>query len=381
MDLQLRITTDIESLPAAIEFNYPELKAAMESYLEKFKGLVVTEDAIKRAKDDRAEINKVVAAISRARIDTKARWLAPMESFEAKAKELEELGKSTARGIDAQLAEFEKRRVDEKRKALTAQLANRLTEAFGDDMEEPERKTSHWREFFAAQTNPKTAGNWLNKSVSETKAATQMNAEIQRCKAALASLAEIYADEDAEVRTAAKFALCRRFDMADAAAEVKRFKEQRAAAERMKAEEERKRRDGRGSEGGGGAQEGGGDGTGQGRTRREAPRRRGAATRDRGGGGTGGADRWGRRARHSARTGRPAEAKGEILLVLPQGAGDVLGLHEDSRGDGGERRHIRGRGAQGDSRGGRRRVKFTESANMTAAVARPPRRSTKDCPK
>ena len=243
MDLQLRITTDIESLPAAIEFNYPELKAAMESYLEKFKGLVVTEDAIKRAKDDRAEINKVVAAISRARIDTKARWLAPMESFEAKAKELEELGKSTARGIDAQLAEFEKRRVDEKRKALTAQFANRLAEAFGDDMEAPERKTSHWREFFAAQTDPKTAGNWLNKSVSETKAAMQMNAEIQRCKTALASLAEIYADEDAEVRTAAKFALCRRFDMADAASEVKRFKEQRAAAERMKAEEERKRRE------------------------------------------------------------------------------------------------------------------------------------------
>lgn len=243
MDLQLRITTDIESLPAAIEFNYPELKAAMESYLEKFNGLVVTEDAIKRAKDDRAEINKVVAAISRARIDTKARWLAPMESFEAKAKELEELGRSTARGIDAQLAEFEKRRVEEKRKTLTARFAGLIAEAFGDDMDAPERKTQHWRDFFAAQTDPKTAGNWLNKSVSETKAAMQMNAEIQRCKAALASLAEIYADEDAEVRTAAKFALCRRFEMADAAAEVKRFKEQRAAAERMKAEEERKRRE------------------------------------------------------------------------------------------------------------------------------------------
>ena len=241
MDLQLRITTDIESLPAAIEFNYPELKAAMESYLEKFNGLVVTEDAIKRAKDDRAEINKVVAAISRARIDTKARWLAPMESFEAKAKELEELGRSTARGIDAQLAEFEKRRVEEKRKTLTARFAGLIAEAFGDDMDAPERKTQHWRDFFAAQTDPKTAGNWLNKSVSETKAAMQMNAEIQRCKAALASLAEIYADEDAEVRTAAKFALCRRFEMADAAAEVKRFKEQRAAAERMKAEEERRR--------------------------------------------------------------------------------------------------------------------------------------------
>lgn len=243
MELNLQITTDLASLPAAIEFNYPELKASMEKYLERFDGLVVTEDQIKQAKDDRAEINKVVEAISRARIDTKKRWLAPFESFETKAKELESLGKRAAQGIDEQLAEFERRRVEEKRKTLSDLFANMLAEAFGADMDMPERKTAHWREYFAAQTNPKQPGNWLNKGVSESKAALQMNAEIQRCKSALSSLETIYAEEDAEVRITARFALCRRFDMEDAAHAVREFKANREAAERVRAEEERKRRE------------------------------------------------------------------------------------------------------------------------------------------
>lgn len=243
MELQLQITTDLKSLPAAIEFNYPELKSALESYLERFKGLLVTEDGIRQAKEDRAEINKIAATISRARIDTKKLYLAPFEGFEAKAQELEGIAKRTAESIDAQLKDYEARRKKEKSKGLADAFGRRIGEAFGADMETPERKTAHWREYFAAMTDPKRPGNWLNASVSEQKAAVQMNAEIQRCKEALAKMGEIYAGEDTETRITARFALCRRFDLADAAMAVKTFKEQREAALKAREDEERRKRE------------------------------------------------------------------------------------------------------------------------------------------
>ena len=47
----------LEALPKTIDFNFEELKTQLANSLELYTGLVVTEDGIKSAKEDRAKLN------------------------------------------------------------------------------------------------------------------------------------------------------------------------------------------------------------------------------------------------------------------------------------------------------------------------------------
>lgn len=237
-EIQLRITTDLDSLPAAIEFNYDELRAALQTYLSRFDNLVVTEDEIKRAAVDRASINRVAKTIARARIDTKKRYLEPFELFEAKAKELEGLCRNVEAKIAEQLDAFERRRTEEKRSRLERVWSEKLREAFGD------LESAQFALFFSENTNPKRTGNWLNKGVSEEAAARAMDAEIQRCREVLEAVEGLYADADEEIKAKAKMEAERSFDFQRAVQAVNAFRTERERlAEARRAAEERRARE------------------------------------------------------------------------------------------------------------------------------------------
>lgn len=235
-DIQLRITTDMNTLPAAIEFNYSELKAALQNHLSRFDGLVVTEADIRQATVDRAEINRIAKTISRARIDTKKRLLGPFELFEARAKELEGLCHDVEGKIAEQLDAFERDRTAKKSERLRRIWADKLAEAFGD------LKSAHFVYFFDAATNPKRTGNWLNKGVSEDAAAREMDAEIQRCRDTLDTVATMYADADEEIKAKAQMEVEKTMDIQYVVQAVTAFRAERAALEsaRRAAEERAK---------------------------------------------------------------------------------------------------------------------------------------------
>lgn len=126
MELQLR--TDLRTLPAAIEFNFEDLKRELELSLERYTGLVFTEEQLPEAKSDRAALNKLAEALESERKRVKKIYLEPYNAFESKIKEILVLVKAPADSIDSQIKEFERQKKDEKRE----QIKELFIKAFDD---------------------------------------------------------------------------------------------------------------------------------------------------------------------------------------------------------------------------------------------------------
>ena len=104
-----------EALPATLEFNFEDLKSALAERMELYRGLVVTEDGIKAAKQDRADLNKLREAIEAKRKEVKKACMAPYTEFEGRVKELVQLVDAPIAAIDGQLKEYEEKRRADKR--------------------------------------------------------------------------------------------------------------------------------------------------------------------------------------------------------------------------------------------------------------------------
>ena len=75
--MEFLIKTDLSVMPEKIDFNFDEMKTELSEKLEKYNALVVTEDSIKDAKSDRANLNKLKTAIDDKRKEIKKLCLAP----------------------------------------------------------------------------------------------------------------------------------------------------------------------------------------------------------------------------------------------------------------------------------------------------------------
>ena len=119
--LEFVMQTDLSTaLPAVLEFNFKDLKKALAERMELYRGLVVTEDGIKAAKQDRADLNKLREAIEAKRKEVKKACMAPYTEFEGRVKELVQLVDAPIAAIDGQLKEYEEKRRAEKRAEITA---------------------------------------------------------------------------------------------------------------------------------------------------------------------------------------------------------------------------------------------------------------------
>ena len=119
MSMEFRMTTDLATaLPKEIGFNFEELKAELAERLTYYENLVVTEDTIKDAKGDRAQLNKLREAIETRRKEIKKACMEPYNVFEGRVKELVGLIDRPIGAIDGQLASFEEKRKEEKRKQI-----------------------------------------------------------------------------------------------------------------------------------------------------------------------------------------------------------------------------------------------------------------------
>lgn len=131
--LELRMDTDLRTaLPAAIDFNFEELKTELAERLEHYNSLVVTEDGIKEAKADRAKLNKLRKAIDTRRKDIKKEYIKPYSEFEGKIKELTVLIDQPIKAIDTQLQGYEERRKEERREKVAATYELAIREELRD---------------------------------------------------------------------------------------------------------------------------------------------------------------------------------------------------------------------------------------------------------
>lgn len=131
--LELRMTTDLATaLPQQIGFNFEELKGQLTQRLEHYNNLVVTEDAIKDAKDDRANLRKLKEAIETRRKEVKKQCEQPYKAFEAQVKELTALIDKPVAAIDGQIRAFEEQQKKDKYNEVAAAYAEIVPENLRD---------------------------------------------------------------------------------------------------------------------------------------------------------------------------------------------------------------------------------------------------------
>lgn len=202
----------------SIGWNKDEIKKAVVSITEQYRGLTYTEEQLQEAKADRAKLNAVKKDISDRRIQVKNALLEPYNVFEAEVKEVVALIEEPIAMIDEQIVAYEERTKEEKRQTLEKFFAENRADL-------PELIT------FDKIFNPK----WLNKTSSLSsckkeikKAIEDITADLSVIRSSLSGKYSVYAEE---------FYLNREMNLSRALSEANRIQEMDKKAE----EEEQKR--------------------------------------------------------------------------------------------------------------------------------------------
>ena len=105
-------------MPAALEFNYEEIKAALTEKIHIYETMVYGEDQIKQAKADRADLNKLKDALNDERKRREKEYMVPFNEFKSKIDELIGIIAKPVAIIDQQVKDYERKKKEEKREAI-----------------------------------------------------------------------------------------------------------------------------------------------------------------------------------------------------------------------------------------------------------------------
>lgn len=209
---ELKIKTDPGDFVKAIEFNYDEIKSEMEEKVAVYKKMVYTDDQIKDAKADRAELNKMVKMLEDKRKEIKAMCLAPYEKFEVQMKDLVAVVNEPINVIDTQIKAYEDQKKEEKRAEIEAYYAT--------------------LDFMGVELKQIFDPKWLNASVSMNAVHDALDKRSQEIRTDVATLSALpeYAFEAVDMYH-------KTLDLRQAIAEATRLKdldERKKAAEEIK---------------------------------------------------------------------------------------------------------------------------------------------------
>lgn len=176
--VEFRITSDLQEIrKQAITTNYDSVKAWVDGVAEQYSSIVVTEDGVQAAKQDRANLRKLQANIDQVRKECRAAALAVSAETEANCKELVATLETAVQNLDTQAKAFETQRKEEKKNRLSAYFDQAVC-----DMAE-------WLTFDDC-FNPK----WLNATYAESTAQMDINAAIDRCRADLNAIRALHSE-------------------------------------------------------------------------------------------------------------------------------------------------------------------------------------------
>lgn len=117
--VEFRITSDLQEIrKQAITTNYADVKAWVDGVAEQYRSIVVTEDGVQAAKQDRANLRKLQANIDQVRKECRAAALAVSAETEANCKELVATLETAVQNLDTQTKAFDDRRRSAKEAAL-----------------------------------------------------------------------------------------------------------------------------------------------------------------------------------------------------------------------------------------------------------------------
>lgn len=159
-------------LPDTITFNYQELKQEIEAKSHQYTLAVYSEDQIKLAKSDRANLNKLKKALNDERIRQEKEYMKPFNDFKAKINELISIIDKPVQLIDSQVKNYEEKQKQEKKDKIFCYFES------GDYPE--------WLEFDMIFNE-----KWLNASVKMSAIETEINARLEQIKTDLETLSRL----------------------------------------------------------------------------------------------------------------------------------------------------------------------------------------------
>ena len=106
------------NLPQALTFNYEELKAALTEKVHVYETMVYTDDQIKQAKADKADLNRLKKALTEERIRREKEYMEPFNDFKSKVNEIISIIDKPTAVIDQRIKEFEEQRKQEKQEEI-----------------------------------------------------------------------------------------------------------------------------------------------------------------------------------------------------------------------------------------------------------------------
>lgn len=183
--VEFRITSDLQEIrKQAITTNYADVKAWVDGVAEQYRSIVVTEDGVQAAKQDRANLRKLQANIDQVRKECRAAALAVSAETEANCKELVATLETAVQSLDTQAKAFEARRREEK--------AARLKTYF--DRENELHNTNTYLTWEGV-LDPK----WLNDTASEDAAEKAIDAIITDTVNGIAAIVSLQSPFEVEL--------------------------------------------------------------------------------------------------------------------------------------------------------------------------------------
>lgn len=101
-------------LPERISFNYEELKQELTEKVSMYETLVYTDEQIKQAKEDKANLNKLKKALNDERIRREREYMQPFNEFKAQVNEIISIIDKPVAVIDRQVKEYEEKQKQDK---------------------------------------------------------------------------------------------------------------------------------------------------------------------------------------------------------------------------------------------------------------------------
>lgn len=160
------------AVPEQITFNYEELKQELAEKVSMYETLVYTDDQIKQAKADKANLNKLKKALNDERIRREREYTQPFNDFKQKINEIIGIIDKPVTVIDKQVKEYEEKQKAEKMEAI---------KEYWDNCDVPEGLSFE-----------KTFDNkWLNASTSMKSIQDVINEAVAKFKNEMVILADL----------------------------------------------------------------------------------------------------------------------------------------------------------------------------------------------
>ena len=209
-------------LPEALSFNFEELKGELEEKVKHYETLVYSDEQIKEAKADKANLNKLKKALNDERIKREKEYMIPFNDFKSKINEIIAIIDKPVLMIDKQVKAFEENQKAEK-------LATILAFFNGENEFE-------WLDFELINNS-----KWLNASVTMKAIQEEIKIKLEQIKTDIATLSQMpeFGFEAVEVYKTS-------LNMNKALNEAQRMSQiakAKAEQERLRAEAEQKKAD------------------------------------------------------------------------------------------------------------------------------------------